>query len=143
VLAMLAHYPDRFAAGIDIYGPTDLKTFLANTAPYRRPNRIAEYGDPVRDSEYLDNISPARHADKIKAPLLVVQGANDPIVPPSESVQIVEKIKADGGEVEYMLLTNEGHGLKNLENRIKVFEAIVSFLDKYMQKKSPENSDSK
>jgi len=92
VLAMLAHYPDRFAAEIDLYGPTDLKTFLANTAPYRRPNRIAEYGDPVRDSAFMDAISPLRHAASIKAPLLVIQGANDPIVPPSESKQIVETI---------------------------------------------------
>jgi dipeptidyl aminopeptidase/acylaminoacyl peptidase len=132
VLAMLTHYPDRFAAGIDFYGPTDLKTFLATTAPYRLPNRIAEYGDPVQDAAFMDAISPALHASGIKAPLLVIQGANDPIVPPSESLHIVEKLKANNRVAEYILLSDEGHGLANLENRIKAFEAIVTFLDTHM-----------
>jgi dipeptidyl aminopeptidase/acylaminoacyl peptidase len=136
VLAMLAHYPDRFVAGIDIYGPADLKTFLANTSIHRRPNRIAEYGDPVLDSAFMDAISPAGHAENIKAPLLVIQGANDPIVPPSESEQIVENIEAAGGVAEYMLLSDEGHGLSNLENRIKVFKAVVDFLDQHVQNNS-------
>lgn len=133
VLAMLAHYPDRFAAGIDLYGPADLKSFLATTAPYRRPNRIAEYGDPVRDSAFMDAISPLRHAAGIRAPLLVIQGANDPIVPPSESKQIVETITRNGGVAQLMLIPDEGHGFSKLPNRLKAFEAMIAFLDQHVK----------
>jgi dipeptidyl aminopeptidase/acylaminoacyl peptidase len=131
-LAMLAHYPDRFVAGIDFYGFADFQTFLKNTAPYRRPLRIAEYGDPVKDADFFDAISPARHVRKIKAPLFVLQGANDPIVPAAESEQIVKKIKAQGGTVRYLLLPDEGHGLAKLSNRIRAFEEMMRFLDEVL-----------
>jgi dipeptidyl aminopeptidase/acylaminoacyl peptidase len=133
VLAMLAHYPNRFAAGIDMFGVTDFKTFLKNTSPYRRANRAAEYGDPEKDSAYMDAISPALHAGRIRAPLFVLQGSNDPRVPESESAQIVAKVKAAGGAVEYLLFPDEGHGFTKLPNRIKAYESVVAFLDKYMR----------
>lgn len=133
VLAMLAHYPSRFAAGVDMFGIADFKTFLANTAPFRRPLRIAEYGDPEKDSEFMDAISPARNVHKIAAPLLVIQGANDPRVPESESAQIVQKVKARGGIVEYLLFPDEGHGIAKLANRIRCYEAVVDFLDRYVR----------
>jgi dipeptidyl aminopeptidase/acylaminoacyl peptidase len=132
-LAMLAHYPDRFAAGVDLYGVADLKTFLAGTAPYRRPLRIAEYGDPERDGAFLDAISPARHAQKIKAPLLVIQGARDPIVPPSESARIVKQIRSRGGVVEYLQFPDEGHGLDKFDNRLRAYATILAFLDKHVR----------
>jgi dipeptidyl aminopeptidase/acylaminoacyl peptidase len=134
-LAMLAHYPDLFVAGIDFYGFSDFKTFLRNTAPYRRPLRIAEYGDPEKDAAFFDGISPGRHVNKIKAPLFLLQGANDPIVPASESEQIVKKIKAQGGTVQYLLLPDEGHGLAKLSNRIHVFQEMMRFLDKVLSVK--------
>jgi len=137
VLAMLAHYPARFAAGIDMFGVTDFKTFLKNTSAYRRANRAAEYGDPVRDSEYMDAISPALHAQNIRAPLFVLQGSNDPRVPESESAQIVAKVKAAGGTVDYLLFPDEGHGFTKLPNRIKAYESVVAFLDKYLKKGPP------
>jgi dipeptidyl aminopeptidase/acylaminoacyl peptidase len=137
-LAMLAHYPDLFVAGIDFYGFADFKTFLENTAPYRRPLRSAEYGDPVKDADFFDEISPARHVQKIKAPLFVLQGANDPIVPATESEQIVKKIKANGGTVKYLLLPDEGHGLSKLSNRIHVHEEIMRFLDHVLGRKKKE-----
>jgi dipeptidyl aminopeptidase/acylaminoacyl peptidase len=134
-LAMLAHYPDLFRAGIDFYGFADFKTFLENTAPYRRPLRIAEYGDPEKDADFFDEISPARHVQKIKAPLFVLQGANDPIVPASESEQMVKKIKANGGKVKFLLLPDEGHGLSKLSNRIHVHEEMIRFLDEVLSMK--------
>jgi dipeptidyl aminopeptidase/acylaminoacyl peptidase len=136
VLAMLVHYPDLFAAGVDVVGISDFKTFLANTAPFRRPLRIAEYGDPVIDSEFMDQISPARHVARIKAPLMVIQGANDPRVPASESTQIVEKVRAKGGIVEYQLFPDEGHGVAKLSNRIIAYERMVAFLDRHLRGKS-------
>jgi len=131
-LAMLTHYPDLFACGIDFYGFADFKTFLQNTAPYRRPLRIAEYGDPTKDAAFFDEISPLRHADKIKAPLLVVQGANDPIMPASESQEIANKIKSKGGTVKYLLLPDEGHGIAKLANRMRVYEEMTRFLDQVL-----------
>jgi dipeptidyl aminopeptidase/acylaminoacyl peptidase len=135
-LAMLTHYPDRFACGIDFYGFADLKTFLENTAPYRRPLRIAEYGDPKRDADFFDEISPLRHVGRVKVPLLVVQGANDPIVPASESERLVEKVKARGGTVKYVRFDDEGHGLAKLSNRIRAFEEMARFLDQVMSAKN-------
>lgn len=132
-LAMLVHYPEKYAAGIDMFGIADFKSFLANTAPFRRPLRIAEYGDPVKDSEFLDAISPARHVERIKAPLLVIQGVNDPRVPESESALIVRKVKEKGGVVEYLLFPDEGHGIAKLPNRIKAYESVVAFLNKHLR----------
>jgi len=131
-LAMLAHYPELFRAGVDFYGPADLATFLGRTAEYRRPQRIAEYGDPVRDSAFMAAISPARHAGRIKSPLLVVQGANDPIVPPAESEDIVRLVRAGGGTAEYLLLPDEGHGLSKEQDYVKAFGTMVDFLGRYM-----------
>jgi len=128
-LAMLVHYPDLFAAGIDWYGPSDLATFLGRTAEYRRGQRIAEYGDPVRDAAFLDEISPAKHADRIIAPLLIMQGANDPIVPPAESEQLVETLKARGRTVRYVLFPDEGHGFGKLPNQIRAHDEMIDFLD--------------
>jgi protease II len=134
-LAMLTHYPDLFAGGVDFYGFADFKTFLENTAPYRRPLRIAEYGDPAKDADFFDEISPLRHVERIKAPLLVVQGANDPIVPAAESEKIVEKIKARGGTVKYVRLAEEGHGLAKLSSRIQAYEEMARFLDQVLSTK--------
>jgi dipeptidyl aminopeptidase/acylaminoacyl peptidase len=133
VLAMLVHYPDKFAAGIDMFGIADFKSFLANTAPFRRPLRAAEYGDPEKDSEFLDAISPARHVERIQSPLLVIQGANDPRVPETESALIVKRVKDKGGVVEYLLFPDEGHGFGKLPNRITAFERVVAFLNRYMR----------
>lgn len=104
MLAILSHYPQMFAAGVDLYGPTDLKSFLGRTAFYRRADRIAKYGDPVRDSTFMDAISPAKHASRIRSLLLVVQGENDPIVLPAESQDIVRLIRKNHHKVEYLLL---------------------------------------
>lgn len=129
VLAMLAHYPDRFAAGVDFYGPSDLATFLGRTAEYRRGQRAAEYGDPERDAAFLAEISPMRHADRITAPLLIVQGANDPIVPPAESQQLADLLRARGRTVRYLVFPDEGHGFVKQANEIRAFEEMVAFLD--------------
>jgi dipeptidyl aminopeptidase/acylaminoacyl peptidase len=89
----------------------------------------------VKDADFFDEISPARNVQKIKAPLFVLQGANDPIVPATESEQIVKKIKANGGTVKYLLLPDEGHGLSKLSNRIHVHEEMLRFLDQVLSVK--------
>ena len=95
-----------------------------------------EYGDPEKDSEFLDRISPLNHVDKIQAPLLVIQGANDPRVPKSEADQIVDNLKRRGRPVDYLVFEDEGHGVAKLPNRIKAYTAVADFLDAHMKKGS-------
>ena len=134
-LAAVTFYPDLWAAGVDLVGISNFLTFLKNTGAWRQKHRMAEYGDPEKDAEFLKEISPFYHVDRIKAPLMIIQGANDPRVPKSESDQIVESIKSRGGVVEYLVFDDEGHGLAKLKNRIKAYKAVVEFLDKYVKDK--------
>ncbi len=135
-LAAVTFYPELWAAGVDLVGISNFLTFLRNTGAWRQKHRMAEYGDPEKDADFLKEISPFYHVDKIKAPLMIIQGANDPRVPKSESDQIVESIKSRGGVVEYLVFEDEGHGLAKLKNRIKAYKAIVEFLDKYVKNKA-------
>jgi len=131
VLAGLAFFPDLWASGVDLCGLANFRTFLANTGPYRRDWRIAEYGDPEEDGEFLDSISPVHHADRIRAPLLVLQGANDPRVPPDEAEQIVRAVERHGGVARYLVFPDEGHGIVKLPNRLKAWEEVVRFLTEF------------
>jgi dipeptidyl aminopeptidase/acylaminoacyl peptidase len=129
-LATLVNYSDRLRGGIDVSGIADLVSFLTNTAPYRQNQRRAEYGDE-RDLEmraFLRRISPLTNADRISRPLLVVHGKNDPRVPLSEAEQIVNKLRAKGGEVWYLLASDEGHGYRKKQNRDAYYETFAQFL---------------
>lgn len=134
-LAALTHYPDLWAAGVNIVGIANFETFLENTGAYRRKLRESEYGSLEHDREFFREISPIWHVDKIKAPLFVIHGANDPRVPVGEARQIVDAIKARGGIVEYLEFDDEGHGLVKLPNRIKAYPAVAAFLDRYVAAK--------
>jgi dipeptidyl aminopeptidase/acylaminoacyl peptidase len=130
VLSAMFNYSDRLKCGVDIVGIGNFVTFLQNTEAYRRDLRRAEYGDEREPKmrEYLLSISPSEHVDKIKKPLLVIQGANDPRVPASESEQMVNSIRKNKGVVWYMLAKDEGHGFRKKENRDRMTEAIALFL---------------
>lgn len=134
VLAGLTTYPDLFAAGIDIVGISNFVSFLQNTGKYRKALREAEYGSLESDREFLEQVSPLTHVDKIKAPLFVIQGANDPRVPQSESDQMVEAIRARGGVVEYLVFEDEGHGLRKTENKLEAYAKVMEFLETHIQK---------
>jgi dipeptidyl aminopeptidase/acylaminoacyl peptidase len=133
-LAAMTHYSDRLKCGIEIVGISSFATFLRNTQDYRRDLRRAEYGDE-RDPKMLDffeTISPLNNAQKITVPMLVAQGKNDPRVPYTESEQIVEKVRANGGEVWYMLAADEGHGFAKKENRDYYGWVTMLFLEKHL-----------
>jgi dipeptidyl aminopeptidase/acylaminoacyl peptidase len=132
VLAALTEYPDLWTAGVDIVGIANLVTFLENTGSYRRALREPEYGSLERDREFLEFISPIHKAEKIAAPLMVVHGKNDPRVPVTEAEQIVEKVRKNGGAVEYLLYEDEGHGLAKLKNRLDAYPKIATFLDEHL-----------
>ena len=127
-LAGLAFYPELWAGGVDIVGIANFVTFLEKTAPYRRVIREAEYGSLEKDRELLHSISPSNHVDKIKAPLMLIHGANDPRVPLSEAKQMVEKLEALGRKTELLVYEDEGHGLSKLKNRLDAYPKVAEFL---------------
>jgi dipeptidyl aminopeptidase/acylaminoacyl peptidase len=134
VLASLAAYPDRFVAGCDVVGITNLVSFLENTRGYRQDLRRPEYGDE-RDPEmreFMQQISPLTHVDRIEAPLFVAHGANDPRVPVSEAQQLVAALREREKEVWYMLAPTEGHGFKQRINRDTFYVAMAMFFERYL-----------
>ena len=129
VLASAVHYSDRLKAAVDIVGISNFVTFLENTKSYRRDLRRVEYGDEriPEMRAFLEKISPSNNVDKINVPMFVVQGENDPRVPVSEAVQIVNELRAKGKNVWYMNALNEGHGYRKKENRDIYQQAVVLF----------------
>lgn len=135
VLASMTHYSKRLLGGIDVVGISNFVTFLKNTKSYRRDLRRVEYGDE-RDPEmfeFLQRISPNNNAKKITRPLLVVQGLNDPRVPASESEQMVQTIRANGGQVWYLLARDEGHGFRKKKNRDFYYATVATFVSSLLE----------
>lgn len=134
VLSSMFKFNDQIKCGVDIVGISNFVTFLENTEEYRRDLRRAEYGDE-RDPEmrnFLESISPTNHIEKINKPLLVIQGANDPRVPASESEQMVKLIRENGGTVWYILAKDEGHSFRKKENVDQILETVALFLKEHL-----------
>lgn len=135
-LAVSTNYPDRIAGSIDVVGISHFVTFLNNTESYRRDLRRVEYGDE-RDpamKAHLEKISPLTNAAKIKKPLFVIQGKNDPRVPYTEAEQIVETVRKGGTPVWYLRADNEGHGFQKKDNQDFQFYATVLFMQQTVLK---------
>jgi dipeptidyl aminopeptidase/acylaminoacyl peptidase len=134
VLASMVHYSDQLALGVNSFGVSNFVTFLENTSDYRRDHRRQEYGDEripeIRD--YLNTTAPMNNTDRIQKPLFVLQGANDPRVPASESEQIVSKVRSNGTEVWYVLFDDEGHGFRKKPNQDYRNAALGLFLEKHL-----------
>jgi dipeptidyl aminopeptidase/acylaminoacyl peptidase len=132
-LAGLAMQPDRWAAGVDIVGMSNLVTFLENTADWRRAFREREYGSLEHDRELLLEASPITHVGDLRAPLFIVHGANDPRVPLSEAQQIHEVLTARDVRCELLVYHDEGHGLSKLPNRLDAYPRIAAFLHEVLE----------
>ena len=135
-LAISTFYSDRIRCSVDVVGMSNLVTFLEHTEGYRRDLRRVEYGDE-RDPkmrEFLERIAPMNNIDKIKKPMMVVAGQNDPRVPVSESDQIVAALKKQGTPVWYIRAKDEGHGFQKKANRDYQFYATVEFLQEFLLK---------
>jgi dipeptidyl aminopeptidase/acylaminoacyl peptidase len=135
-LAVSTFSSDRIRCSIDIVGMSNLVTFLEHTESYRRDLRRVEYGDE-RDPkmrEFLERIAPMNNIEKIKKPMLVIAGKNDPRVPVSESDQIVAALKKQGTPVWYIMAKDEGHGFQKKPNQDYQFYATVEFLQQYLLK---------
>ncbi|HEV7903327.1 MAG TPA: S9 family peptidase, partial [Pyrinomonadaceae bacterium] len=132
-LAAVTLYPDLWAAAVDMVGIGNFESFLKNTSGYRRRLREVEYGSLERDLEFLRSISPLSRVARIKTPLMVIQGKNDPRVPYTEAEQIVKALRDRNAAVEYKLFDDEGHGIAKLSNRLIVYPLVADFLDRYMK----------
>ena len=133
-LAVSTFYSDRIRCSVDIVGMSNLVTFLEHTEPYRQDLRRVEYGDE-RDPkmrEFLERIAPMNNIEKIKKPMLVVAGKNDPRVPVSESEQIVAALKKEGTPVWFLVAKDEGHGYRKKPNQDYQFYATVEFLQQHL-----------
>ncbi len=134
VLAAAVQYSDRLAGGVDVVGISNFVSFLENTKDYRRDMRREEYGDERKPEirKFLEEISPRNHTDKIDIPLLIVQGKNDPRVPASESLKMVEEMQKAGKVVWYLEASNEGHGFRRPFNTMYYGMTKLKFLETYL-----------
>ncbi|MCB9490659.1 MAG: S9 family peptidase [Dehalococcoidia bacterium] len=129
VLAAITEAPERWAAAVNLYGIANFETFLEFTGPWRRKHRSREYGT---DPEFLRSISPIHKADRIRCPMLVFQGDHDVRVPPEESEQIVETVRRNEGDVEYVVYPEEGHGFHKVAHRLDLASRVVRFAEKWL-----------
>lgn len=132
-LTCITKAPEIWKCAVDIFGPSDLFTFLKSVPEHWKNGTNELVGNPETDRDMLFERSPINYVDRIQCPLLVVQGKHDPRVVQAESEQIVEKLRSMNKEVEYILLEDEGHGFNKVSNQIKVFKAKLNFLDRYMK----------
>ena len=132
VLAAITDYPDLWAVAVDIVGIANFLTFFENTGVWRRHLRMAEYGDPERNAEFLRELSPLFKANRIKVPLLVLHGVNDPRVPVSEAEQIVAAVHANGHPAELILFPNEGHFMLHQTTQRTAYLAIMDWFERYI-----------
>ena len=131
-MAGLAEYPDLFAAGVNLFGVVNFRTFFAQTEPWMAAISKIEYGDPDTEGEMLDQLSPINKIDHVTAPTLVLHGANDTNVPVVEAEQVVENLRQRHIPVEYVLFPDEGHGFQKEPNRITAAVATVRWFVQYL-----------
>jgi len=128
VLAGLTFQPERWAAGVDIVGISSLVTFLENTSAYRRVYREREYGSLAEHRDILEAASPLPIIDRLRAPLFIIHGRNDPRVPLSEAEQVAAAARANGVDCELVVYDDEGHGLAKRANRLDAYPRAAEFL---------------
>lgn len=128
--AALAFHPDLFAAGISICGMSDLNTWYRTTEPWIAAAAYPKYGHPISDRELLAELSPLQRVESITAPLLLVHGANDTNVPPTESQQMFEALRDLGRTTEYLVFDDDGHEIDKRENRVVLLDAMSRWLHK-------------
>ncbi len=132
-LLCLAMAPDRFAAGVSVVGVVNWRTMYDTTRGDLKEYLAREFGDPQADAHRYRDRSPLTHAAKIAAPLLVLQGANDPRVPLDEAEQLVQALRERNRIVEYRVYPDEGHAFAKRENRIDVLERSLAWFDRYLK----------
>jgi len=133
----MTKFAGAFDAGVAVVGMSNLLSFLENTAPYRRALRVSEYGDPVQDKASLERLSPVTYIDRVKGPLLLIQGANDPRVPVGEALQMHAALEARGQKTQMIIFPDEGHGAQKRENKVLELGHALSFLRTHLVESAP------
>jgi dipeptidyl aminopeptidase/acylaminoacyl peptidase len=131
-LSAVTRLPNYWALGVDIVGPSNLLTFTKSVPEFWKRFMRQWVGDPEDDHALLVERSPITYVDQIRVPLLVIQGAHDPRVVKAESDQMVERIRANGGDVRYYVDEEEGHGATRRANQIKWYRMIAEYLEEYL-----------
>jgi acetyl esterase/lipase len=132
-LTLAARHPELWTAAVDMFGPYDLLSFADSVPATWKPFIAAAVGDPVKDREMLIERSPVTYLDALACPLLVIQGQNDPRVVEPESRALVEKLRAAGKPVEYIVFADEGHDVLKFENRVRCYTAITDFFREHLR----------
>ncbi len=133
VLVAMSMFAGAYDVGVSVVGISSLMTFLMNTAPYRRILRISEYGDPEKDKAALEALSPINHVDKVKAPLMLLQGATDPRVPAGEALQFHEALKKKNVPTELIIFPDEGHGFAKRPNQVLAMGHTLRFFKEHLK----------
>ena len=132
-LMAIGKTPNIWAAAVDLFGVIDWRTMLQNSDPELQQHIKALLGDPIKEKRVYETSSPITYIHNAKAPLLVLQGENDPRVPKEEAAQVVDLLKKDGKIVEAQYYANEGHGFEKRENQIDSIRRTVNWFDKYLK----------
>lgn len=132
-LTMASRHPELWSAAVDMFGPYDLLGFMDRVPVTWRPYFALAVGDPEKDREFLIERSPRTYIEAIRCPLLVIQGKNDPRVTEPESREVVERLRALGKSVEYLMFENEGHDVLKFENRVTCYNAITAFFARHLR----------
>jgi len=137
-MAALAFHPEEFEVGVAICGVSNLIRHLEAKLkePYAGRTYLQKIGDPVKDRAILEAASPALHAERIVKPLMVIHGAKDPRASRIESEDIVNAVRANGGIVEYLEFDDEAHGFRKRANSVTAYQAVLTFLDRYLRSES-------
>ena len=137
-LMAMTMFAGTYDAGVSNVGISSLVTFLQNTAPYRRVLRSSEYGDLEKDHDALVKLSATTYIDKLKAPLLIIAGANDPRVPVGEGIQMYEAAKKKGIPTGLVIFPDEGHGAQKRDNRVLQTGNTLLWMERFL-KGTPDN----
>jgi dipeptidyl aminopeptidase/acylaminoacyl peptidase len=132
-LVGMTMFAGSYDVGVAVVGFSNIVTFLQNTAPYRRVLRVNEYGDPEKDREALLKLSPITYIDKVKGPLLIIQGANDPRVPVGEALQMHAALEQRGLKSPLIIFADEGHGSQKRANLVQELGQTLKFLSEHLK----------
>jgi dienelactone hydrolase len=132
-LTLAGRHPDLWAAAVDMFGPYDLTTFSQRIPPGWKPYFALALGDPEKDQDFLVERSPRTHLQNLQCPLLVIQGKNDPRVVERESRDLIDALRAQGKDIEYLMFEDEGHDVLKYPNRVRCYNAIADFFVKHLE----------
>jgi len=132
VMVGVTEYPDTFAAGVNMFGIVNFETFFAQSTPWMGAISGGEYGDPKTQADLLKRLSPIHKLDRVRAAMLVMHGANDTNVPLVEAQQVVDTLKKNGRDVEFLLFPDEGHGWRKIPNRVKSTTTLAEFFRRHL-----------